>query len=223
MPTLQTNCKDGKRLTYPRIAEKALVEKKTVERFIREGKAVDRDIAYAICQALELEITDVVDPNEWNYHQPSKPLITTTAVIDTTLPPVDKWQGRQEEMNQLKNALTNDNIRLIGIIAAGGYGKTALAVKVIEHLTVNLRVFWVNFNQPYPLAQFGRWLLEQLNQPYDEKWDEDTLILQMIQRLIAEPSLLVLNNLETVLTAEGDSVYQQFLRTWLSKGRNSTV
>ncbi|MDJ0658337.1 MAG: tetratricopeptide repeat protein [Crocosphaera sp.] len=215
--------KDGKRLTYPRIAEKASVEKKTVERFIREGKAVDRDIAYAICQALDLEITDVVDPDEWNYHQQSKPLITTTAVIDTTLPPVDKWQGRQEEINEIQTALHNNNIRLMGIIAAGGYGKTALAMKVREQLTVNLRVLWVNFNQPYPLAQFGRWLLEQLQQPYDEKWDEDTLILQMIQGLIGEPCLLVLNNLETVLTVEGDSIYQQFLSKWLSKGCNSKV
>ena len=151
--------------------------------------------------------------------QQSKPLITTTAVIDTTLPPIDKWQGRKEEINELQTALNNDNIRLIGITAAGGYGKTALAVKITEQLGV----FWVNFNQPYPLAQFGRWLLEKLNQPYDEKWDEETLILQLIQGLIAEPCLLVLNNLETVLTAENDSVYGQFLSQWLSKGSKSKV
>ncbi|MDJ0581904.1 tetratricopeptide repeat protein [Crocosphaera sp.] len=151
--------------------------------------------------------------------QPSKPLITTTAVIDTTLPPIDKWQGRKEEIKELETALDNDNIRLIGITAAGGYGKTALAVKVTE----KLEVFWVNFNQPYSLAQFGRWLLEKLNQPYDEKWNEETLILQLIQGLIAEPCLLVLNNLETVLTAENVSVYGQFLSKWLSKGSNSKV
>ena len=153
--------------------------------------------------------------------KPSKPVITTTAVIDTTVPPVDKWQGRKDEIKELETVLNSDNIRLIGITAAGGYGKTALAVK----LTEQLEVFWVNFNQPYSLAQFGRWLLEQLNQPYDERWDEDTLILQMIQGLIAEPKpcLLVLNNLETVLGAEGDSIYQQFLNRWLSKGSNSKV
>ncbi|MGK7878623.1 MAG: tetratricopeptide repeat protein, partial [Crocosphaera sp.] len=151
--------------------------------------------------------------------QPSKPPNTTTAVIDTILPPIDKWQGRKEEIKELETALKNDNIRLIGITAAGGYGKTALAVKVTE----KLEIFWVNFNQPYSLAQFGRWLLEKLNQPYDEKWNEETLILQMIQGLIAKPCLLVLNNLETVLTAEDDSVYYRFLRNWLGKGSNSKV
>ncbi|MDJ0601117.1 MAG: tetratricopeptide repeat protein [Crocosphaera sp.] len=160
-----------------------------------------------------------------NYYSDSSTFtkITTTAVIDTTLPPVNKWQGRQEEINDLNTTINNDNIRLIGIIAAGGYGKTALAVKVTEQLTINLRVLWVNFNQPYPLAQFGRWLLEKLQQPYDEKWDEETLILQIIQGLIAEPCLLILNNLETVLTAEGNSIYHQFLSRWLSKGCNSKV
>ncbi|MGK7884713.1 MAG: tetratricopeptide repeat protein, partial [Crocosphaera sp.] len=211
--------KDGKRLTYERIASQVNVQKKTIERFIREGKPVDRDIAYDTCQALELEITEVVDPDEWNYHQLSKPPNTTTAVIDTTLPPIDKWQGRKEEIKELETALDNDDIRLIGITAAGGYGKTALAVKVTE----KLEVFWVNFNQPYSLAQFGRWLLEKLNQLYDEKWDEETLILQLIQGLIDKPCLLVLNNLETVLTAENDSVYYRFLRNWLGKGSNSKV
>ncbi|MEA5532845.1 tetratricopeptide repeat protein [Crocosphaera sp. XPORK-15E] len=157
------------------------------------------------------------------YGQASPPPVTPTAVIDTTLPPVYKWQGRQEEMDKLKTALNDDNIRLIEITAAGGYGKTALAAKFKEQLNHDWRVFWVNFNQPYPLAQFGRWLLEQLKQAYDEKWDEETLIQQMIQALIAEPCLLVLNNLETVLTAEGNSVYHQFLSQWLGKGRNSKL
>jgi hypothetical protein len=157
------------------------------------------------------------------YGQASSPSVTPTAVIATTLPPVDKWQGRREEMDKLKTALSNDNIRLIEITAAGGYGKTALAFKLKEQLNPNWRVLWVNFNQPYPLAQFGRWLLEELKQAYDEKWDDETLIGQMIQGLIAESCLLVLNNMETVITAEGESVYHQFLSQWLGKGSNSKL
>jgi hypothetical protein len=56
---------DGNPLTYERIAEKAKVDKKTVERFFR-GEAKDRDSIIAIVQALGLEITEVVDPNELN-------------------------------------------------------------------------------------------------------------------------------------------------------------
>jgi len=107
--------------------------------------------------------------------------------------------------------------------AAGGYGKSALAVKFKEQLTPNWRVLWVNFIQPYPLAQFGRWLLEQLGRAYDEKWDEETLIGQIIAGLIAEPCLLVLDNMETVIPAEGKSVYGQFLSQWLGNGSNSKL
>jgi predicted NACHT family NTPase len=56
---------DGKPLTYERIAERARVDKKTVERFFRR-EAKDRDSAIAITNALNLEITEVVDPKEWN-------------------------------------------------------------------------------------------------------------------------------------------------------------
>jgi tetratricopeptide (TPR) repeat protein len=168
---------------------------------------------------------------------------------------VDEWQGRQVEINKLQQALGDNNIHLIGITAAGGYGKSALAVKLTEQLTLNWwvlwvsftqayglaqlghwllkklteqltldwRVLWVSFIQPYPLAQFGRWLLEQLGQPYDEKWDEETLIQQMVQGLTQEPCLLVLDNLETVVTAETDSVYGQFLSQWLATGCNSKL
>jgi len=57
---------EGRRLTYPGIAQKAGgMDSKTVGRFFR-GEAVDRDSAIAITNALNLEITEVVDPKEWN-------------------------------------------------------------------------------------------------------------------------------------------------------------
>jgi tetratricopeptide (TPR) repeat protein len=65
--------------------------------------------------------------------------------------------------------------------------------------------------------------LEQLGRAYDEKWDEETLIGQIIAGLIAEPCLLVLDNMETVIPAEGKSVYGQFLSRWLGNESNSKL
>ena len=149
--------------------------------------------------------------------------VAIAATLNTTPPPVDEWQGRQAEIRELQTALSNKKVRLIGMTAAGGYGKSALAVKFKEQLTPNWRVLWVSFIQPYPLAQFGRWLLEELGRDYDEKWDEETLIGQIIAGLIAEPCLLVLDNMETVISAEGKSVYGQFLSQWLGNGVNSKL
>jgi tetratricopeptide (TPR) repeat protein len=149
--------------------------------------------------------------------------VAIAATLNTTPPPVDEWQGRQDEIKELQTALSNDKVRLIGMTAAGGYGKSALAVKFKEQLTPDWRVLWVSFIQPYPLAQFGRWLLEQLGRAYDEKWDEETLIGQIVAGLIAEPYLLVLDNMETVIPAEGKSVYGQFLSQWLGNGMHSKL
>jgi hypothetical protein len=84
-------------------------------------------------------------------------------------------------------------------------------------------VLWVSFRERYSVAQFGRWLLENLEQPYDEKWNDETLIQQMIRGLITSPCLLILDNLETVVQTAGDSVYRQFLIRWLGSGNQSKI
>ncbi len=221
---------DGTRLTFEGIADRisqnsqASVDPRTVRRFFK-GEGIDRDYVLAICKALGLEVTEIVDPNEWNpaRSRQTAQALAIAATLNTTPPPVDEWQGRQDEIKELQTALSNEKIRLIGMTAAGGYGKSALAVKFKEQLIPNWRVLWVSFIQPYPLAQFGRWLLEQLGRAYDEKWDEETLIGQIVEGLIAEPYLLVLDNMETVIPAEGKSVYGQFLSQWLGNGSNSKL
>ncbi|GCL48145.1 tetratricopeptide repeat protein 28 like [Microcystis aeruginosa NIES-3787] len=84
-------------------------------------------------------------------------------------------------------------------------------------------MLWVSFRERYSVAQFGRWLLENLEQPYDEKWNDETLIQQMIRGLITSPCLLILDNLETVVQTAGDSVYRQFLIRWLGSGNQSKI
>jgi tetratricopeptide (TPR) repeat protein len=162
-------------------------------------------------------------PNPISVIAPDLKPVAIAATLNTTPPPVDEWQGRQDEIKELQTAISNDKIRLIGMTAAGGYGKSALAVKFKDQLTPNWRVLWVSFIQPYPLAQFGRWLLEQLGRDYDEKWDEESLIGQIVEGLIAEHCLLVLDNMETVIPAEGKSVYGQFLSQWLENGMHSKL
>ena len=96
-------------------------------------------------------------------------------------------------------------------------------MKFKEKLNPHWRVLWVSFRERYSVAQFGRWLLENLEQPYDEKWNDETLIQQMIRGLITAPCLLILDNLETVVQTAGDSVYRQFLIRWLGSGNQSKI
>ncbi|BAG05446.1 tetratricopeptide repeat protein [Microcystis aeruginosa] len=176
--------------------------------------------------SVEDKLRSLIEESKKKQSEPSKKAVqplTTSGLVDTQLPPVRRWQGRREELQELQTALGNDHLRLIEITAAGGYGKTALARKFTDQLTADWPVLWVNFNQPYPLAQFGRWLLEELKQNYDEKWNDGQLIDAISKGLTAKPCLLVLNNLETVLTAPVNLVYQQFLQKWLNTESSSKL
>ncbi|WP_254563677.1 HEAT repeat domain-containing protein [Oscillatoria sp. HE19RPO] len=68
----------GKKWTYADISRSAHVSESTVKRFF-SGKEVDEESAIAICDALGLEVKDVVDLNEWNPPTPDEP---TTNDID---------------------------------------------------------------------------------------------------------------------------------------------
>ena len=96
-------------------------------------------------------------------------------------------------------------------------------MKFKEKLNPHWRVLWVSFRERYSVAQFGRWLLENLEQHYDKKWNDETLIQQMIRGLSISPCLLILDNLETVVQTAVDSVYGEFLSRWLDSGNQSKI
>ncbi|MEY3305233.1 MAG: tetratricopeptide repeat protein [Pseudanabaena sp.] len=220
---------------YQEIAgEMGVFTRVLVEALARTGTTARRITCAAIEDAIRENLQGLQYPQMPQFYRtPNKIIefwerssdrqVAIAATLNTTPPPVDEWQGRQDEIKELQTALSNEKVRLIGMTAAGGYGKSALAVKFKEQLTSDWRVLWVSFIQTYPLAQFGRWLLEQLGRGYDEKWNEETLIGQIVEGLIAGPCLLVLDNMETVIPAEGKSVYGQFLSQWLGNGMHSKL
>ncbi|MEA5534487.1 autoinducer binding domain-containing protein [Crocosphaera sp. XPORK-15E] len=84
--------KDGTRLTFEGIADRisrnaqTSVDTSTVRRFFN-GKGMDRDSILAICRALGLEVTEIVDPNEWHpvrSRQTSQP-VATSVILNTFL------------------------------------------------------------------------------------------------------------------------------------------
>jgi transcriptional regulator with XRE-family HTH domain len=91
-------------LTYERIAERARVDKKTVERFFR-GEAKDRDSISAIVQALGLEITEVVDPKDWNPAERTSDSIDWHEVCGKVL-------AQQQEFQRLRRQATEQGFEL---------------------------------------------------------------------------------------------------------------
>ena len=120
--------------------------------------------------------------------------------------------------------LQADNVRLIGITGTGGYGKSSLVAKVYATAQSFEKQVWATFSQNYPFAVWGRWLLEKLGKATPEK--EADLLTAVCNNLRTGRYLLVLDNLETLLEANGewhDRTYYDFLLRWLSSESESVI
>ncbi|MBW4573306.1 MAG: hypothetical protein KME31_36755 [Tolypothrix carrinoi HA7290-LM1] len=77
--------------------------------------------------------------------------------------------------------LQSQKVRLIGVTAAGGFGKSSLIAKVCEAAQGFEQVLWTTFSLNYSFAVWGGWLLDELGKPTPK--DEDELIIAICQTL----------------------------------------
>lgn len=122
---------------------------------------------YAILENLFYKITEYVHSIPWINVKKSQielkenpeailklDLLECKNSIIDNLPELDceeiEFVGRRKEIGELKKLLMNDKIRVISIVAAGGYGKTALALKVLNELKDSGKspyelIVWISF------------------------------------------------------------------------------
>ncbi|HEY9857938.1 MAG TPA: tetratricopeptide repeat protein, partial [Candidatus Obscuribacterales bacterium] len=156
-----------------------------------------------------------------NYYSSSP--IVVSVIIDETLPPIRDWIDRPEPETQLQAWLSSDQIRLVGIVGAGGFGKSALAAHLFHQSQEFRDKFWINFQQPSRFSLFARRVLQHLHYEVDEKFTDEELATELLNRLIRGRFLLVLDNLETLLQDELWQPYQQFLTRWLGVGGGGSI
>ncbi|MEH2060724.1 MAG: tetratricopeptide repeat protein [Nostoc sp.] len=146
-------------------------------------------------------------------------------LINSLHPDTSYWQGRTAELDQMQQWLHSDNVRLIGVTATGGYGKSALVAKLCETVAASFsQRIWATFSDAYPFAVWGRWLLDKLEKPAPEKPED--LLIAVCDCLQTERYLLVLDNLETLLHNDGqwrDQAYDQFLLRWFGSSSESKI
>jgi tetratricopeptide (TPR) repeat protein len=79
------------------------------------------------------EHTDVHNNTFNQYINPPAPLASLPALHQIPLPSAD-FVGREKEIKELLQALETGGIAISGLLGLGGVGKTALALKLAEHL-----------------------------------------------------------------------------------------
>ncbi|MEB3268803.1 MAG: tetratricopeptide repeat protein [Leptolyngbya sp.] len=145
---------------------------------------------------------------------------------------MDNWRGRQPELATLRDWLADPQVRLVGLVAVGGYGKSALAAKLLADYRQGAdapcpfdQTLWITVNQP---LSFGVWCREMLRLlgagDIDPSLPDDQVITFGVNFLAQRRCLVVLDNVETLLTPGAtwhDPAYGQFWVRWLERGQGT--
>jgi predicted ATPase len=124
--------------------------------------------------------------------------------------PLTRFFGRADEIAQLRHLIRNSDARLITLTGAGGSGKTRLAIEVAQRLKEELNgAVWfaplADLSDPRFIADALRDALCLPRSPTVEPLE------QVIGALSKQPSLLVLDSLEHLLSADFDSGLNRFV------------
>ncbi|NET53825.1 MAG: transcriptional regulator, partial [Merismopedia sp. SIO2A8] len=143
----------------------------------------------------------------------------------TTPPNLNNWLGRKEEISQLQTWLCDTTVNLIGIQGLGGVGKSALAAYLYKHIEFSDK-FWADISQKPDFVVFAEKVITALGGQVTKQGDIDELINNLLTCLSQRRCLLVVDNLETLLTQSRqwrDSAYEKFFNRWLQQGSHSTL
>jgi WD40 repeat protein len=136
---------------------------------------------------------------------------------------VSAFYGRNDEINTLEKWILTDNCRLITIIGIGGIGKTAYCVKLAELVANNFDcLIWRSLRNAPPIDELLRDLIRFLSSEHQFVLADslDKQISQLIDCMRAARCLIILDNLESILSGdqkvgnylEGYQGYGQLLR-----------
>lgn len=142
---------------------------------------------------------------------------------------VESWQDRPEEAH-IQQWLSEKPVRLIGVVGAGGYGKSSLVAHLYEKAEGFQGKFWANFQNPTSFSTFGLWLFRKIlgDKKYKntsflyQKLTDDKLATELVNQLTKARYLLVMDNLET-LERDYWQPYLHFLQKWLMAGGGGSI
>jgi WD40 repeat protein/transcriptional regulator with XRE-family HTH domain len=148
-------------------------------------------------------------------------------------PDLGTFHGRADELATLTDWALVDGCRLVAILGMGGNGKTALAARLARELAPHFdSVYWRSLRNAPPCAE---WLAGAIlflsGQQVRPAEGEEARLRQLLELLRARRSLLVLDNLETVLEPgaptvryrEGYDAYGQVLQVIGETGHQSCL
>ncbi len=171
-----------------------------------------------------------VDGNAYfgDTYQSNGPREITVSDVGGTPPNFDRyWVDRTSYQSLLTDRISI--FPVTEIVAVGGFGKSSLAAWGYANLRGGFQKrLWVSFGQPKTFDRVARWILQEVGFPNkDPEVKNDGLLRELIYRL-NEPNtpvktLVVLDQLETIVEADDRQWFERFLMQWAENGQESRV
>ena len=215
--------------TQRSLAEDLGLALSTVSRFLN-GKPVDYALFLEICDRINLDwqqiahispLTDASKDHERTNTkrdetapglQTASPRATLTASVHPA--PLQDWgeavdtdffHGRQTELHTLEQAILSHDCRLVMLLGIGGIGKTSLAAKLSQQIASAFElVIWRSVRNAPPLDM----LLQDLVSFLSQQQDTEATLNRLMHWLRTHRCLLILDNVETLLSAGQSGQYR---------------
>ena len=176
----------------------------TLTKIRRRKNSVDKRSLEDYFTAFNLTLTpsDYIKPSSATPSQKEKVISIQQdwgEAIDVSI-----FYGRIQELATLETWIESDRCRLVAVLGMGGIGKTALATKIAQQLQEQFEyIIWRSLRNAPPLDS----LLGELIPFLSAGKETQTEIRLLLQYLRSSRSLIVLDNVETILRS-GDRAGQ---------------
>ncbi|MDJ0737152.1 MAG: tetratricopeptide repeat protein [Nostocaceae cyanobacterium] len=160
--------------------------------------------------------------------QRNEQIIISSVNLISIPPTIDKWQGRNQEIQKLQAWLNDSSVKTIGIHGLSGVGKSWLAGYLYNYADFDSK-FWADVRQGTDFTVFAQNALIKLAgisaEQVTKLHEAEQLIFALLEALRKHRCLLVIDNLETLLDQERHFVgtYRGFFNRWVEHGTTSKL
>ncbi|OUL31549.1 hypothetical protein BV372_20125 [Nostoc sp. T09] len=203
----------GERFTLEELNERMGLSLNTISKVLGRSEPVDKQSLQWAFRAFNLELS------RNDYLRPSAAIEAAEEIIQSEPPAwgsaidTSTFCGRSEELLCLEQWVLEEQCRLVLLLGIGGIGKSTLAAKLVQQIQTEFEVVvWRSLQNAPPFEEWLETVLPILLRAQGEDIavpsSLDGRLLKLVEGLRQKHCLLILDNVETILSAGQPAQYR---------------